>query len=446
MKRFYLIVFILMVIIAAASAVFGQTADEPWRDDKETEVGPATMSLGDPAAAEFRAKVAAAAAEPLQILLDGPEAIVDLGGQTYFCKRLTWTANHVGKEIINGRIAFELGSPGGQTAFIEAIRKKTYNGVTYPDGPIWIVLRNVELVGPFNVVTGLQSHTETLADAQGAAINLISNITYSIEGIILDNVKMSCSGNSGAAVAAKVWDVKNLQADKIAKHVCGFRGFGGVSVQVDGIVAVDCGNVFDFHNDEGFYNEQYPDYAHVDNVSVIRPTGGAKANGLNWKIYGNNWNFDLENVVNLNLMAPFRLAKRPRQFVLNGYTAHNFPNTGFQLQSDPQSYPHQTEVHNAHISGSLSAMIVQQPMAVYNSEFEGYWPDQKLGPYRSAVPQTQSNNLITSPQNSAYWANIYDQIEILYDQKNVEWGLTGSDAIEPNYWVPNAVKNLMTQD
>lgn len=378
-------------------------------------------------------------ASQFQALLDGPQRVVDLGGQTWVVPtRLIISTQHSGKVIQNGTIRFTFEGDTPRMGGMEIVQgRKWYdaegNTVWYPEGDIDLTLRDLVIDGSFPYDFGLQEQTESVADQMNKGFNLITTITRPANNINLNKVRFQNSGNSAIAGSFRTFVAQDITADRIAKHVIGLRGFGGVKAQINRLSATQSGNVIDFHNEGDFYDEQNPDVAVVRNVVARNIRGRSKVAGNNWSIYGENWWFEQDNVVNLNLHPAFDLAKNPRRFVVDGFVAINFPTSGFGTLADTK-WGGQIRLSNVTIRNSLAGIKVQQLLTLYDSEFAG-----TLEAFRSDVPAYEWNNVITASHSEETWATIYERIHRLYLNKNVAWGTDYT----PRYWAPTSVLSLM---
>ncbi len=377
-------------------------------------------------------------AESLQALLDGPNRIVDLGGQTWIVPtRLTIATKHSGKTIQNGTIQFTFQGTVPRIGGMEIIQNDRWwdahgNSVIYPAGTIDLTLKNLVLDGDFPYDYGLQAQTESKADQLKKGYNLISTGTFAANSITLENVRFQNSGNSAIAGWFNTFIGRDISADRIAKHVIGLRGHGGTNADIDGLVVTNSGNVIDFHNDGSFFDAENPDVASLKNLSARNIRGRSKVAGNNWSVDGSNWSFEQDSVVNLNRYPAFDLSKHPRRFVVDGFVAINFPTYGIGTLGDTRTGG-DIRFTNVYVRNSLSGIKVQQKISVVDSEFEGV-----RDRYGSSVPWLQTNNVDTAIQGDAYWAAIYDQIELLFATKNAEWG---TDFV-PRPWVPTSVQIL----
>lgn len=384
---------------------------------------------------------ATALAESFQQLLDGPTRIVDLGGQTWIVPtRITITTKHSGKIIQNGTIKFTFEGTVPRMGGMEIVQgRKWYDAggrtVDYPAGDINLTLRNLVFDGDFPYDFGLQARTEVEADRMHKGYNLITTITNVANYINLTDVRFQNSGNSAIAGAFRTFIAENTSADRIAKHVFGLRGMGGVKAHINGLKVTHSGNVIDFHNDGAFFDAAHPDVAIVRNIDARNIRGRSKIAGNNWSIYGSNWRFEQDELVNLNLYPAFDIAKNPRRFVVDGFVAINFPTVGIGTLSDSKT-DGVIRLKNVYVRNSLAGIKVQQRLAVIDSEFEG-----AACSFRSSEPWFQSNLTATAPETNSTWASIYDQITALYARKNVEWGTH----FTPRYWTPTPVRTLMQQ-
>jgi hypothetical protein len=381
----------------------------------------------------------AALAETFQQLLDGPQRIVDLGGQTWIVPtRITITTQHSGKVIQNGTIKFtyagDLPRMGGME-IVQGRRWCTADGQTvmFPAGDIELTLRNLVLDGDFTYDSGLQAQNEAVAERAGKNYNLITTITNAASYINLYNVRFQNCGNSAIAGNFRTFIAERITADRVAKHVIGLRGFGGTKAHIGAVVVTNSGNVFDFHNDGDFYDEARPDVAVVRNVYARNIRGRSKVAGNNWSIDGENWWFEQDNVVNLNLYPAFDLAKNPRRFVIDGFVAINFATIGLGTLADAKSGG-TIRLSNVTIRNCLAGIKVQQQLTIFDSEFVG-----TVEPFRGTEPRYQWNNEIADTSSSATWAVIYGRIDQLYAAKNIAWGTNYS----ADYWVPRTVGLLM---
>lgn len=371
--------------------------------------------------------------DALQELLDSPLHVIDGQGKTFIEKNIIIWSKHAGKTLRNANIIFKGPSNNaiGRWLFIQG---RSFGGFSYPSAELDFTFENVTITGDFTPPTDLQELNEYLAEISGKSLNLITNVTNRAGHITFKSFAISNSGQSAVALSARRLTIDGYRAKNIAKHGLGIRGVGGTVVMANDITLDRCGGSIDFHNEGEFYVEDSPDFAVVENLSVINPRGRSKVAGTNWEIYGSDWNFYKSQVNDCNLWPGFDLARHPRMFKLNRVSTTNFVTTGIRAGRDLVRNDGTIKINFLNVLNSMTGVQVQQPMHVTNSNFE-----KIRQRYLSGLPLTEWLNFDVSFLPDKYWAERLDLIEKRYDALNA---LYGTD-FQPSYFAPQAIIDLM---
>lgn len=364
-----------------------------------------------------------------QELVDELQATTDLGGETFDAFEVILHLDHSGMTIQNGGVNL---LPNARLSNIRMLQGDTYDGIEYPSGEIDIDWINVTFNGQFDQNFGLQQRNEEMADLAGCGHNAVSTGTFRAGKVRFINCTFNNIGNT--AISGKFLEIEiiNCTFNRVAKHCAGIREWGGTTLVIDGMTCDECGNFLDLHGDGGLFAE--PDIAVIENITCTNSTGRAKISGNNWDVEATNWSFEQDNEVNLNMYAAFDLARAPRRFDLDGFQTLNYPQMGFRAGSNPGVTPN-TTLNDLYVENSLSGVAVAQVMTVTNSTFDGIHHR-----YRGTTP-TESGNSDINVKTDLEWAQIYDQIELLFAEKRTEWGTSYPASL--SYFVPNEVLELM---